>query len=69
MDKKGKNIALVLSGGGSGIFAYIGAIEALPIPYRAIATDLYTGKEVVFDKGKFFTAIRASYPFLRFSVP
>ncbi len=35
-------------------------IEDLPIPYRAIATDLYTGQEVVFDKGKLFTAIRAS---------
>lgn len=35
-------------------------IEDLPIPYRAIATDLYTGKEVVFDRGKLFTAIRSS---------
>ncbi len=35
-------------------------IETLPIPYRAVATDLYTGEEVVFDRGKLFTAIRAS---------
>ncbi len=35
-------------------------IEELPIPYRAIATDLYTGQEIVFDKGQLFTAIRAS---------
>ncbi len=35
-------------------------IEDLPIPYRAVATDLYTGQEVVFDKGKLFAAIRAS---------
>ena len=35
-------------------------IEDLSIPYRAVATDLYTGKEVVFDKGKLFTAIRSS---------
>lgn len=35
-------------------------IEDMNIPYRAIATDLYTGEEVVFDKGKLFTAIRAS---------
>ena len=29
MDKKGKNVALVLSSGGPRGFAYIGAIEAL----------------------------------------
>lgn len=35
-------------------------IESLPIPFRAVATDLYTGEEVVFDSGKLFAAIRAS---------
>lgn len=35
-------------------------IESLPIPFRAVATDLYTGEEVVFDHGKLFAAIRAS---------
>jgi NTE family protein len=35
-------------------------IEDLPIPYRAVATDLYTGEEVVFDRGNLFTAIRSS---------
>ena len=35
-------------------------IEDLSIPYRAIATDLYTGREVVFDHGPLFKAIRAS---------
>lgn len=35
-------------------------IEKLNIPYRAVATDLYTGEEVVFDSGRLFTAIRAS---------
>lgn len=35
-------------------------IEDLRIPYRAVATDLYTGEEVVFSKGKLFDAIRAS---------
>lgn len=35
-------------------------IEDLPIPYRAVATDLYTGEEIVFDRGKLFTAIRSS---------
>lgn len=35
-------------------------IEDLRIPFKAIATDLYTGEEVVFDKGNLFQAIRAS---------
>ncbi len=35
-------------------------IEDLRIPYRAVATDLYTGEEVVFKEGKLFDAIRAS---------
>lgn len=35
-------------------------IENLNIPYRAIAADLYTGEEVVFDRGNLFEAIRAS---------
>ena len=35
-------------------------IEDLQIPYRAVAADLYTGEEVVFDRGPLFDAIRAS---------
>lgn len=35
-------------------------IEDLRIPYAAVATDLYTGEEVVFRDGKLFDAIRAS---------
>lgn len=35
-------------------------IEDLAIPYCAIATDLYTGEEHVFDHGSLFYAIRAS---------
>ncbi len=35
-------------------------IEDLEIPYKAIATDLFTGEEVIFDKGDLFSAIRAS---------
>jgi NTE family protein len=34
--------------------------DQLPIPYRAIATDLVTGKEVVFDHGPLYKAMRAS---------
>lgn len=36
------------------------SIEDLRIPYRAVATDLYTGEEVVFREGRLFDAIRAS---------
>lgn len=36
------------------------SIEDLKIPYTAVATDLYTGEEVIFRKGKLFDAIRAS---------
>lgn len=35
-------------------------IESLKIPYKAMATDLCTGEEVVFESGKLFDAIRAS---------
>ena len=35
-------------------------IEDLQIPYCAVATDLYTGREVVLDTEKLFTSIRAS---------
>ena len=34
--------------------------DALPIPYRAVATDLVTGKPMVFDKGDLALAMRAS---------
>lgn len=35
-------------------------IEDLDIPFCAVATDLYSGEEVVFDSGSLFRAIRAS---------
>lgn len=35
-------------------------IRDLPIPYRAVAADLYTGEEVIFDRGPLFDAVRAS---------
>ena len=34
--------------------------DKLPIPYRAVATDMVTGKMVVLDKGDLATAMRAS---------
>lgn len=35
-------------------------IEDMPLPFSAVATNLYTGEEVVFDKGDLYSAIRAS---------
>lgn len=35
-------------------------IEELPIPFAAVATDLFTGEEVVFREGPLFDTIRAS---------
>ena len=34
--------------------------DQLPIPFRAVATDLESGKEVVFDRGPLHKAMRAS---------
>ena len=45
------------------------AIEDLPIPYCAVATDLKAGKEVVFSKGSLFEAIRASISLPSFYEP
>lgn len=45
------------------------AIEELPIPYCAVATDLIAGKEVVFNKGSLFEAIRASISLPSFYEP
>ena len=35
-------------------------IESLPIPFIAVATDMLTRKEVYFDKGDLYKALRAS---------
>jgi NTE family protein len=44
-------------------------IEDLPIPYVAVATDLKAGKEVLFNKGSLFEAIRASISLPSFYEP
>jgi NTE family protein len=45
------------------------AIEDLPIPYCAVATDLTSGREVLFNKGSLFEAIRASITLPTFYKP
>ena len=44
-------------------------IEALPIPYCAVATDWKSGHEVVFREGSLFEAIRASISLPSFYEP
>ena len=44
-------------------------IEDLPIPYCAVATDLKSGREVMFHKGSLFKAIRASISLPSFYEP
>jgi NTE family protein len=34
--------------------------DDLPIPYRAVATDMVSGKQIVFDRGPLYKAMRAS---------
>lgn len=45
------------------------AIEELPIPYCAVATDWKAGREVVLNKGSLFEAIRASISLPSFYEP
>ncbi len=37
-----------------------GNIEDLPIPYAAVATDLFNHREIIFRHGSLFSAVRAS---------
>ena len=45
------------------------AIEDLPIPYCAVATDWVSGREVIFRSGSLFEAIRASISLPSFYKP
>lgn len=45
------------------------AIEDLPIPYCAVATDWKAGREIVLNKGSLFEAIRASISLPSFYEP
>ena len=38
----------------------IGSFDNLPIPFRAVSTNLVDGKEVVFDRGPLYLAMRGS---------
>jgi NTE family protein len=44
----------------SHVTEYVSSFDNLPIPFRALATDLETGKSVILDKGDLVNAIRAS---------
>ena len=38
----------------------VGSFDALPVPFRCVATDLVSGKQVVFDQGPLAEALRAT---------
>jgi len=38
----------------------VATFDLLPVPFRAIATDMVTGHQVVFDRGPIYQAMRAS---------
>ncbi len=41
-------------------YLHVETIEQLPLPFRAIATDIISGKEICFDQGSVIEAVRAS---------
>ena len=55
----GQNIELFL-GDLAGAVSDIGSFDDLPIPYRAVATDILTGEMVLLDRGDLISAMRAS---------
>jgi NTE family protein len=55
----GQNLELFL-GELTGGSVDIGSFDALPIPFRAVATDIETGKPVVLERGNILAAMRSS---------
>jgi NTE family protein len=55
----GQNIEIFL-GELTGAAADVGSFDDLPIPYRAVATDIMTGEMVLLDRGDLVSAMRAS---------
>lgn len=55
----GQNLGFILNELTHG-FALVESFDSLPVPFRAVATDLETGDMVVLDSGNIATAVRAS---------
>lgn len=55
----GQGVGLVISRFAAP-YGDIDSFDDLPTPFRCVATDLKKGREVVFDKGPLFDALRAS---------
>jgi NTE family protein len=55
----GQNIEIFL-GELAGAASDVGSFDDLPIPYRAVATDIMTGEMVLLDRGDLVSAVRAS---------
>jgi len=49
--------------------AFVDDFDRLPIPYRAVATDIATGEKIVLGSGDLATAIRASFAIPAAMVP
>jgi NTE family protein len=56
---QGQNLELELLGLSTGAHA-LGSFDELPIPFRAVAVELRTGKRVVLERGNLAMAMRAS---------
>jgi NTE family protein len=55
----GQNLNFIFPTAGHYTAGYSG-FDSLPIPFRAVATNLVTGEEVVLEKGNLLKAVRAS---------
>src|SRR5260370_777778 len=61
--KQRLKIGVALEGGGALGLAHIGVLqwfEALPVPFRCVATDLVSAKQFVFKDGSLAEALRAT---------
>jgi len=55
----GQNIEIFL-GDLAGAVSDVGSFDDLPVPYRAVATDILTGEMVLLERGDLISAMRAS---------
>ncbi len=65
---QGQNVILALQGMTQHV-AHVTDFDALPRPFKAVATDIVTGEMVVLDKGNLAVALRASMGVPAFFAP
>jgi NTE family protein len=64
----GEGVALVIDRFAAP-YGYLKSFDDLPTPFRCLASDLTTGKGVVFDGGSLFDALRATMSLPAFFAP